>query len=352
MNEEIFLVSFVIGAMIAVTLMSQIFTSRKSSFFLGLVVLVLTFEILFSWGAVSGYNNSAGAFPIHLLLNYLIIPPALSLFVNYQTDDNFKFQAHHLFLFLPALIALFFQLLSYTNRLNLMDYSLWVGFAEYLPMVWLIYVIGRFWFIYFRQHKSIQLTFQKKVLLTQVRLLALMVCLTILCLFWLSFTIVGWEHYAIIEYTIIVLFFGLAFINFLEGQTFPSIANKKEAFSQYNDKDHLTALTHLLQEKQLFLNPNLPLKTLAAELKLPSRYVSYLINKHHQKNYKEYINQFRIEAFLSKAQSGEQDYKTLLSLALESGFSSKSTFNLVFKKHLGKSPSEYLKNLKEQENKA
>ena len=97
-----------------------------------------------------------------------------------------------------------------------------------------------------------------------------------------------------------------------------------------------------LNEKKLFLKPNLPLKELSYELNLPPRYVSFLINHYHKKNYKEFINTFRIETFLSKAKSEEKDYKTLLGLAMESGFSSKSTFNLVFKKHLGQSPSEYL----------
>ena len=94
--------------------------------------------------------------------------------------------------------------------------------------------------------------------------------------------------------------------------------------------------------KKLFLKPNLTLKELSSKLNLPTRYVSFLINHYHKKNYKEFINEFRIETFLTKAKSEEKDYKTLLALAFESGFSSKSTFNLVFKKHLGQSPSEYL----------
>ena len=70
--------------------------------------------------------------------------------------------------------------------------------------------------------------------------------------------------------------------------------------------------------------------------------MSFLINHYHHKNYKEFINQYRIETFLNKAQSSQKDSKTLLGLALESGFSYKSTFNQVFKKHMGKSPSDYL----------
>ena len=101
-------------------------------------------------------------------------------------------------------------------------------------------------------------------------------------------------------------------------------------------------LDRILQEKQLYARPNLSLKELSAELHLPSRYISHLINRYHQKNFKEFINDYRIKAFIRKAQSPVDKHKTLLALAFEAGFNSKSTFNQVFKSQMGQSPTEFL----------
>jgi AraC-like DNA-binding protein len=205
-------------------------------------------------------------------------------------------------------------------------------------------VITYFWVKYFQLNHLRGFKAQKNGILIQLRLLMLMSSLTLICLFWLTFEFIGFKYFEFIEFTIIFLFFGFAFFNFLESQTFPTVAleDKNREFPNYDDQENLNLLEEILKERKLFLKPNLPLKELSAELDLPLRYVSFLINHYHNKNYKEFINQFRIETFLEKAKSGEQNYKTLLGLALESGFSSKSTFNQVFKNHLGKSPSEYL----------
>lgn len=169
--------------------------------------------------------------------------------------------------------------------------------------------------------------------------------LTLLAAIWLLFSFVGWSYYEIMEYIIILFFFGFAFLHFLEGRNFPifNLETKHKEFLNYNDHENLRLLENVMNENKPFLIPSLPLNKLAKEINLPPRYVSYLINQYHQKNYKEYINSFRIETFLQKARSDERNQKTLLGLALESGFRSKSTFNEVFKNQTGKSPSEYLK---------
>ncbi|WP_159076457.1 helix-turn-helix domain-containing protein [Flagellimonas amoyensis] len=121
-----------------------------------------------------------------------------------------------------------------------------------------------------------------------------------------------------------------------------ALEDRNREFPNYDDQHNLVLLEKTMQEHKPYLNPNIPLKQLALELNLPARYVSFLINQYHHKNYKEFINTYRIDAFLEKVKSGENKTKTLLGLALECGFSSKSTFNQVFKNHMGKSPSEYI----------
>ena len=344
-SENIYFGAAIIGLLISISLLSFIFREHKANFFIGLVVLILSFEILFSWGARSGYNNSEGAFPIWLLLNYLVIPPSIWFFVKYHTDDNFKLLKWHLLLYVPAALESIIQIFTLQMSISLVNSSLWVWFSDYLPMVSLILVIGYFWKTYVQLSNNHQIKSKKSIWLSQMRFLLLMSTLSLISIFWLVFTFIGWEYFSLIEILLIVLFFGMAFLMFLDTQTVPVMTTKTDKsseFPHFNDDRYLKELEQILSENKLYLKPNLPLKELSSEMELPHRYVSYLINKYHNKNYKEFINEYRIDTFLEKAQSGKEDHKTLLALALESGFSSKSTFNQVFKNHRGKTPSEYL----------
>ncbi len=310
---------------------------------MGLVVLVLSIELVFSYASKIGYNNTQGAFPIWVLLNYQILAPSIWLFIKYNTDDNFSFQKWHLLLYLPAVLESGIQIYVLQNSVVIESF-LWEAFTEYLPMVAFIAAIAYFWYSYFKLNQSKAFKSERKIWLTQVRLLLLMSSLTLVGVFWLVFSFIGWAHFSYIEIALMVLVFGMAFLMFLETQTFPTVVkvDKNTEFPHYDDKQQLERLTQTLSENKPYLKPNLPLKELSAELALPYRYVSYLINHYHNKNYKEFINEYRIDTFLTKAKSGQEDHKTLLALAMESGFSSKSTFNQVFKNHLGKTPSEYL----------
>lgn len=343
--ELLFFASALIGLLISISLMLKIFTQEKAPFFLGLVVLLLSVELFFSWGAQSGYNNREGAFPIWILLNYLLLPPALWIFVKFQTEDNFKLHLRHLWLFLPAVIELILGIYSYYHPLNLGQYPLWTWITQYLPLIGFSGVLIYFWSSFIRRYGKPSEKKGKRFWLAHTRLITLMCSLSLIALFWILFSFVGWQYYYLIELILAGLFFFLALLSFLEFQTYRLPAKQAEhpEFTNYHDQAELQRLQQTLETEHPYLDPNLSLKAMAADLKLPPRYLSYLINRYHEKNFREFINEYRIKAFLEKARSGEEDHKTLLGLALDSGFSSKSTFNQVFKKHTGKTPSAYLK---------
>lgn len=323
--------------------MARAFTSAKSGFFLGLVVWVLTFEMLFSWTALTHPAGWLSDFPLNLLLNYLLIPPSLWIFIKYRTDTQFHWKNWHWWLFLPALTELLLQVLSLNGLFSLQGNPYWTGFSEYLPLLGFLYVITWFWFTYLKVLKETPNPSMTVRSMPQLKLLALMISLTLLGVFWITFTFIGWRYFFMIEYLIIFLFFGLAFLNFLEGQTYPDLIRSKPEFSHYNDEQSLEKIRTSIVEEKAFLKASLTLKDFAANMQLPERYVSYLINHYHGKNFKEFINHYRVENFIAKARTNEKEVKTLLALALESGFSSKSTFNQVFKNHTGKTPSSFLK---------
>ncbi|WP_020569525.1 helix-turn-helix domain-containing protein [Neolewinella persica] len=97
-------------------------------------------------------------------------------------------------------------------------------------------------------------------------------------------------------------------------------------------------LNHYLEEYPAHLNPELKLGDLAKELGTNASVLSRVINTSYQQNFNDFINARRCAAFLERVRAGEHHRHTLLSLALDSGFNSKSTFNRAFRKHYGKSP--------------
>ncbi len=100
-------------------------------------------------------------------------------------------------------------------------------------------------------------------------------------------------------------------------------------------------LTLLMQTEKLFQEPELNLDGLAARLGVSSNALSQVINTLEQRNFYDYINDFRVEEFKRIALLPENNQYTLLSLAFQVGFNSKTSFNRNFKKATGLSPKEY-----------
>ncbi len=104
-------------------------------------------------------------------------------------------------------------------------------------------------------------------------------------------------------------------------------------------------LTDLMDKERLFTNPELTLGETAQKLNIHPNYLSQVINSVAKKNFYDYINFQRVEEFNRLAQDPKNQKFTLLYLAFECGFNSKTSFNRNFKKIMGMSPSEYLKQI-------
>ena len=98
-----------------------------------------------------------------------------------------------------------------------------------------------------------------------------------------------------------------------------------------------------MKEQKPFLNPNLTLNDLASALGISTHHLSEVLNQEAGKNFYNYINQYRIELVIEKLK--QQDNNKILDLAFDSGFSSKSTFNAVFKLFVGQTPTQFKKSL-------
>lgn len=102
-------------------------------------------------------------------------------------------------------------------------------------------------------------------------------------------------------------------------------------------------LTLIMTDEKVFKNPDLTLAELSQKLNIHPNILSQVINSAEGKNFYDYINSQRVEEFKKLILLPENQKFTLLSLAFECGFNSKTAFNRNFKKATGLSPSEYLK---------
>lgn len=97
---------------------------------------------------------------------------------------------------------------------------------------------------------------------------------------------------------------------------------------------------YMIHEKP-YLNENLTLPMLAEKLKISPSNLSQVINQHFENNFYDFINAYRIELAKEMIVSGDYSHLTILGIAFDCGFKSKSSFNRYFKKYTGISPSQF-----------
>ena len=100
-------------------------------------------------------------------------------------------------------------------------------------------------------------------------------------------------------------------------------------------------LKRLMTEDALYRKSDLSINDLSSKLGVHPNYLSQIINQKEKKNFYDFVNTYRLEEFKRLIAVPKNQQFTLLSLAYDCGFSSKSSFNRYFKRVTGQTPSEY-----------
>lgn len=103
------------------------------------------------------------------------------------------------------------------------------------------------------------------------------------------------------------------------------------------------SLESVMKEDKLFIDSELSLKQLAVHIGLHPNKLSWLLNNHFGKNFNDFVNAYRLIYFKQIALKRENKNITLLGLAYDSGFNSKTVFNTFFKKETGMTPRQWIK---------
>ena len=110
-------------------------------------------------------------------------------------------------------------------------------------------------------------------------------------------------------------------------------------------KSYAGRISAYMSSAKPYLQPELSLPQLATDLDIPVHYLSQVINEQFGQNFHDFINRYRVDTFRERLSAGDSDNFTLLGIAFECGFNSKTAFNRVFRQFTGMTPSQYKKSL-------
>jgi AraC-like DNA-binding protein len=120
---------------------------------------------------------------------------------------------------------------------------------------------------------------------------------------------------------------------------------KKSGLSEDKADEYLQKLVTLFETEKIYRNSNLTLGELSKSIDISQHNLSEIINTKLNKTFYDYVNQYRVEEVQIKIIDGESEKYNLLSIAFDAGFNSKSSFNSIFKKYTGKTPTEFKSSL-------
>jgi AraC-like DNA-binding protein len=185
--------------------------------------------------------------------------------------------------------------------------------------------------------------------------------LIIFIVLWLAFALRSlyavkmiWEISALLSVLTmyIVGYFGYNQPAIFSGSTVDALrASKKEEKKKYasssltekESTEYLEKLQVLMNNEKLFLKNDLKIGDVAEKIGLPLNYVSQIINEKLDKNFYDFINEYRVDEVKKRFADAKYDHMTILAIGFDSGFNSKTAFYSAFKRNTGVIPSEFKK---------
>lgn len=120
------------------------------------------------------------------------------------------------------------------------------------------------------------------------------------------------------------------------------LSDKKPPMTPSEIEAYRGILLKLFEEDKLFTDPELSIRSLSSRMDLHPNKLSWLINESFETNFNSLINSFRVKEFQSKVKKGEHRQFSIIGLAYECGFNSKTVFNTYFKKQTGLTPKQFI----------
>jgi AraC-like DNA-binding protein len=117
---------------------------------------------------------------------------------------------------------------------------------------------------------------------------------------------------------------------------------QKSGLRQEDVADLVNKIRKYMVIKKPFLDRELSIYDLSDQLRISRHTLSEVINEHMGMNFYNLVNEYRVKEVKERMKSDKYRQLTILAIAYDSGFNSKSSFNTIFKEKTGQTPSEYL----------
>lgn len=346
---------------------------------LGLALMSKFWQVCVLLFIISPYRQF---FPIFYSINipFLVVAPAFSyLYVRYFISDEKRFQKRDFLHFIPLLLVLFLilpfgQSINWDHIANgiLQDgqvfasekigvlpvgvynigiAALWLG---YLIALWQ-YIIksnifkkqwnaGKIWIIFYASMSTFfrllpfVALFLSDIKISYIKSPLFLILSSAVILFMILFVL----YQPQILYGYIIVSNPKGEVDFDEKEERGPTTKENQISEKhyiYND-----IIQKFIEENQPFLNPTFQMKDLATAVDIPVHHCSYVINYLVGKNFRDWVNAYRIDYFIKEyPQSAER--MTIEAVAFQSGFRNTATFYNAFKKETGKIPAAYFKEI-------
>jgi len=364
--DQVFLVlingGIVLGTFVVLLINNKGARKTRANLFLSVLLIALTFSIFHLRYA----GNVMSHFSFRVFNagdpSFLLIAPLLSFYIEELTGQRIKFSLKSVLHFIP-----FFFIVVCSLSLNSLTDNSFISFLNdhsKLPIIifWVIVVIQFSGYQFFIQRKlrTYQHLIRQEVSNTEniniswVKFFMAVFLAINIFFFFALFIIIHFDYMMWLWKASGIVFslsiFALGYKGILQREIFytdeiktvdvPVINNQVKPDQQLIDK----LLTHMI-EKKPYLDSELTLSSLAKDISMSRSQLSQLINDGLGENFYDFVNKYRVEEVKRLMTDPQAKNFNLLGIALEAGFKSKSTFNLIFKRFTGLTPTEYRKNL-------
>lgn len=355
------------GFIIAISLLFKK-DGKRANKFLSLMVTFLSLDLLSLNYYLSGFYLQ---FPWFAELNYpftFLYGPLFYFYISYETGHKERFRLRDYLHFIPvAVIYMFMSPLLLMNageridNLHKMSYNppLWLVVLSYLrSWIGFVYSIMTIrllisWDYEIREVASntdqINLIWFKRLAIGFM--LIWVIVLTSTTAMFAGLIAGNQVDFYIYPFVALIIYL-IGYMGLIQPQIFLKPLNAEEPDTAKYEKsglddsaanEILKNLDTLMTGEKLYLNPDLSLSELADTLNTSTHRLSEAINSRINKNFYDYVNEMRIEHFKREIKKPGSEVYNILSIALDSGFNSKATFNRVFRKYTGMTPSEFVR---------
>jgi AraC-like DNA-binding protein len=106
-------------------------------------------------------------------------------------------------------------------------------------------------------------------------------------------------------------------------------------------EEYLNKLISFVEDNKLYLDRDLNIQDLSSLTSIPRHYITQVLNEKHKRNFFTFINEYRVKEVIERFSDPKYNHYTILAIAFDAGFNSKTTFNSIFKSQTGSTPSEF-----------